>query len=125
MSDLKKRLRIIAGMLHVGEKIRWGTDAEALDDALTEIERLEAEVERLEEARDDALLQDRDHLLAEVEFLSGKLHATESLLDRAMKLVPDPDDLRTAVRALEHIGAAVCDDAAARLRATLPGEGTK
>jgi hypothetical protein len=72
-------------------------------------------------------------LEAEVEFLSGRLRATESLLDRAAKLLPDPDDLRRLIYVAEDFAvwyghgfpdgrpdeANAVLEAARRLRATL------
>jgi chromosome segregation ATPase len=40
MTDLPKRLRIKAGMIQLGERIAWGSDAEIMEEAADEIERI-------------------------------------------------------------------------------------
>lgn len=40
MSDLPKRLRITAGMIQLGERIAWGSDAEIMEEAADEIDDL-------------------------------------------------------------------------------------
>ena len=64
------------------------------------ITHLEAEVERLEEARDGALLQDRDYLLAEVERL-GKLVPNAEEDAEIVRLKEDYLRMRQKVALLE------------------------
>lgn len=48
-SDLVKRLEIKSGMILMGEKIAWGSDAALMDEAADRITALEAENARLRE----------------------------------------------------------------------------
>ena len=47
MSDLKERLRTMADMISLCEKISWGSDSAIMREAAARIEELEAEVARL------------------------------------------------------------------------------
>lgn len=40
ISDLPKRLRIVSGMINMGEKISWGEETALMDQAADEIDRL-------------------------------------------------------------------------------------
>ena len=48
MSDLPKQLRIKAGMIHMGERIAWGSDTTLMEEAADLIEQLQARVLELE-----------------------------------------------------------------------------
>lgn len=56
-TPLPKRLRIMAGMLAMGERISFGSDSALMEDAAAEIERLEKELETTE----DALMAESDN----------------------------------------------------------------
>lgn len=57
MSDLKERLRTMADMINLCEKISWGMDSAIMHEAAVRIEELEAE---LATARNDALEEAAD-----------------------------------------------------------------
>lgn len=47
MSDLPKQLRIKAGMIHMGERIAWGSDTTLMEEAADLIEQLQNENEQM------------------------------------------------------------------------------
>ena len=62
MSDLPKQLRIKAGMIHMGERIAWGSDTTLMEEAAdlieqqaAEIDALKAHIERYNKAALDAI----------------------------------------------------------------------
>lgn len=57
MSDLKERLRTMADMINLCEKISWGMDSAIMHEAAARIEGLEAQ---LAKARNDALEEAAD-----------------------------------------------------------------
>jgi uncharacterized small protein (DUF1192 family) len=93
----------------------WGVERDVANDRIA---ALEVEVERLEEARDGALLLDRDHLLAAVERLTQQW--------AKLRTVIRDDAYAATFQALGGYRTALLD-AMAQLgtvppRATLPGE---
>lgn len=55
MSDLPKQLRIKAGMIHMGERIAWGSDTALMEEAANLIEQQQAEIDALKAQKENLL----------------------------------------------------------------------
>ena len=97
MSNLPKRLRIKAGMIQLGEIIAWGSDAEIMEEAADEIDRLKAVPMKYKRMEHNAKLQ------AEVDVLA--LNAAREI----MGLVYGPTPLGGSPQLLAQIQCVVSE----------------
>jgi hypothetical protein len=99
---LSSRLRIMAGMILMGEPIEFGVVAKIMDDAAEGVDRLSAEVERLTGERDRQYDQNTQRI-ARIEALEGALDNRTARVVELEGVLKDVDAECTAAIGYEPI----------------------
>ena len=113
MNDLPKRLRIVASMIALGERIAWGSDTALMEEAADVIEALSASVEnhqlraKLYEQQQASRCSDCGYLTSHREHL-GCLRKAVAELDAATGGQPQAlETARAAISAKSNNGGVV------------------
>lgn len=113
MSDLQKRLTILASMIANGERIRWGQDSEVMIEAADEIEQLKQRIAQLERER-DAILQEAKVNECELNTQKGIIQGVRDVFDLrvydfnlipALKKALAQRDIEQQEKGVNHVGA--------------------
>jgi hypothetical protein len=103
---LSSRLRIMAGMILMGDPIKFGVDAKIMDEAAEGVDRLSAEVERLTGERDRQYDQNTQRI--------ARIEALEDALDNRTARVKELEAFVMKVAKIFE-GRSLGDDALATL----------